>query len=127
MREVIVSMARFRVSNKYDQLYLLIDFVGDGEREVENRPHGHIRFKSQRLAQISLDPPFDLLSGHDKVSPEVLKIFKQFLNENTTYIHFVWKMASGQTVYDAELAAVQDQMETFRLRFNADNPQSPIR
>ena len=127
MFEIIISMANVKVSKTFPSLKIVVHYVGDDEREVEKMPHGHVFLGNKRLAQISLDPPFSFFEGGDKVPTRMVRLLRNFLTDNQQYIHFVWKEATGQNDYMPELLKLSPEtVESFRLRFNNDNPNHVI-
>ena len=98
--------------------------MATGQREHHNSPHAHIFHNGKALVPISLDPPFDPIVGNTKNVPGYfVKSVKNYLSNNTEYVHFLWDTYSGQTYYQLWDNWTIAQREEFRLRHNADFPK----
>jgi len=103
LSSVIFSLGKVMVNSRFSNLFLTIDNKGTKQCK-HHLPHGHILYKKERGAVISLDSPFDILAGENTSEHRHIDLVRIFLKEHTLYIHFAWDYYAEQTVYAKEYA-----------------------
>ena len=106
MSEMISSMAKFKFDSLNPDYSFVVHYQGHDQRERENSPHGHLFFKKNKEASVSLDYPFDILEGY--VPNHVGKSLLGYLRRNRVYMHFAWDMVTHQSHYASEYMGGQE-------------------
>ena len=133
MSEIIVSMSKLGGIDLGSSAYSVqIDFQGDGERGVHNKPHFHVYFKSRNVAEISLDDPNVILapSSFDQIPGEhrsYVKVAQNKVKSELSYYHYVWDKYSRQNDYLGEYSNNLDLQNYYNLKHNRENLTRPVR
>jgi len=112
--DFITNMAK--MSKRFGSGELRMHFLGDGERDEDNKPHLHFKVGQQSLASIAVDSS-DIIKG--ELPRNYRKDILRCIEENRLYYKFCWDFLTKQKMFTNEYAGREPE---FTERLRRDNP-----
>ena len=127
----ITSAVRLKVSDRYP--CLILDFpYSDEKLGADCVSHGYASHPCLKIrpnkkyggkVPVSIEPPFNFITGDVSTLPSEAwgKEFRNYLEKNVGYLHFVWDMCYKSKNYEKEYTGTNaDLKQGYRDRFNQD-------
>ena len=89
-------------------------------------PHVHLYYRSNCIAQISIDGRFEVITpGMDRLQAHLVYVekVKKIIEDNLGYFHYLWDVYSCRTDYESEWKDDNVKSEAFKLRHDNNPPK----